>query len=173
MSDCCFDSVKLFLLSVIQGCLSHVSVSPGGLGYQRQEQTGHTETRLLFWALGHDLCLSAMVSPFLSQREVTIWWFEGTDERTAVIWAGWPELDPYRPSRLIPTSSFLTPILGGQAGEVADDGVGVGAGFDFPLCQLVSVFTTDGGWWRGSVSFLACPGGRFPLPANVLYFQRK
>lgn len=26
---------------------------PGALDIQRQRQTGHTETRLLFWALGH------------------------------------------------------------------------------------------------------------------------
>lgn len=39
--------------------------------------------------------------------------------------------------------------------------VGVGAGFGFPLCQLVSVFRQMVGGDVALLSFLACPGGNF------------
>lgn len=51
LSDCCFDSVKLFLLPAIQGCFFHVSVSFWGLG--QGALSDHTEMELLFWAFVH------------------------------------------------------------------------------------------------------------------------
>lgn len=115
-----------------------------------------------------------MVSPFLSQRRVTIWWFEGTDERTAVIWAGWPRTWSLQAQQANPYLVFPSPHFRRSGSEVADDGVGVGAGFWASLSVSWCLFSRQMvGGDVALLSFLACPGGRFPLPANLLYFQRK
>lgn len=83
---------------------------------------------------------------------------------------GDPELDPYRPLLLIPNLYLPAPISGGSGSEVGDVGVGVGACFSVSWCLFSRQMV---GSDVALLSSVACPGGRFLLPANMLYFQRK
>ena len=157
MSDCCSDSAKLFLLSVIQGCLSQVCVPPGPWVSKARADWPHRNKTAF---LGSGTLISAYLpwfSPFSSRGE---WQFDDLKGLMRELqWSGQgdPELDPYRPSRLIPTSCFPAPILGGQAVGCWWWRGGGSRILSFPLCQLVSVFTTDGGWWRGSIVLPCLP----------------
>lgn len=167
MPDCCFDSVKLFLLPVTQGCFSHVSVSFWNLGHPEAEQPVCPHRNGIAF-LGSNTLISAYLPWFalyLTDKTEDLmlrWWPGGPDVRTAAIWAGWPrtwslEAPPANPYLVTPS-----PHLRKSGSKVGDVDVGVGACF----CQLVSVFTTDGGWWRGSI-VLSC------LPWREISFASK
>lgn len=105
-----------------------------------------------------------MVSPFLSQESDNLmiwrdWW-----ENCLLIWAGWPRTWSLQAQQANPYPRLSQPHFRRSGSEVADDGVGVGAGhFWASLSVSWCLFSRQmvGGDVAHCPSCL--PWGRFPL----------
>ena len=138
---------------------------PGALGIQSQGRLATQKQDRFSGLWDTDLCLSAMVFPFLSQRRVTIWWFEGADERTAVIWAGWPRTWSLQAQQANPYLVFPSPHLRRSGSGVLTMAWGWEQDFELPSLSAGVCFHDR--WWV--LTWLYCPS----LPALEGDFLRQ